>query len=280
MTPEQQREQFIRGLNTMNQYNIRMMAKFYDTQDNITKALAEAEKYTLSQKSEPSSFPIFPSANPYIDTNRSGGGMTKNEIEDLIKTTMASSQPQTAQQNTDLQSSIKSLQETMSRVTKTLDNMPLRKNVPSVVDLDILPAILLLILPRQKEVKKESESEKLSSKEMSSAKLREIPLEETIRKVLHSELKLIFSPHFFQDSGLIASKQIVASTEAKIVSQNDVSSSSKDLDESSLEEESLDDPMPYGDRLRQEEGAENQCCHYKVQNQALEDSSHDSRLQS
>ncbi|GES96597.1 hypothetical protein GLOIN_2v1886689 [Rhizophagus clarus] len=36
---------------------------------------------------------------------------------------------------------------------------------------------------------------------------------------------------------------IVASTETKIVSQNDVSSSSKNLDESSLEEESLDDPM-------------------------------------
>ncbi|GBC45517.2 hypothetical protein GLOIN_2v1886689 [Rhizophagus irregularis DAOM 181602=DAOM 197198] len=83
----------------------------------------------------------------------------------------------------------------------------------------------------------------VSSSEMSSAKLRKIPLEETIRKVLHSELKLIFPSHFFQDSGLIASKQIVASTEAKIVSQNDVSSSSKDSDESSLEEESLDDPM-------------------------------------
>ncbi|UZO04607.1 uncharacterized protein OCT59_024983 [Rhizophagus irregularis] len=55
---------------------------------------------------------------------------------------------------------------------------------------------------------------------MSSAKLREIPLEETIRKVLH-----------------------MAATEAKIVSQNDVSSSSKDSDEFSLEEESLDDPM-------------------------------------
>ena len=40
-----------------------MMAKFYDTQDNITKALAEAEKYTLSQKSAPSSLPIFPTAN-------------------------------------------------------------------------------------------------------------------------------------------------------------------------------------------------------------------------
>jgi len=96
-----------------------MMAKFYDTQDNITKALAEAEKYTLSQKNAPSSIPVFPATNPYVDTNRSGGGMTKNEIEDLIKTTMASSQPQ---QNTDLQSSIKSLQETMSRATKTLDN--------------------------------------------------------------------------------------------------------------------------------------------------------------
>src|SRR3954447_19885782 len=122
MTPEQQREQFICGLNPMNQYNIRMMAKFDDTQDNITKALAEAEKFTLSQKSALSPFPIFPSANPYVDTNRSersGGGMTKNEIEDLIKTTMASSQPQ---QNTDLQAIAKSFQETMSRATKTLDN--------------------------------------------------------------------------------------------------------------------------------------------------------------
>ncbi len=69
-----------------------MMAKFYDTQNNITKALAEAEKYTLSQKSAPSSLSIFLTANPYTETNRSG--MTKNEIEDLIKTTMSSSQPQ------------------------------------------------------------------------------------------------------------------------------------------------------------------------------------------
>ncbi|RIB26556.1 hypothetical protein C2G38_2138247 [Gigaspora rosea] len=112
MAPEQQREQFIRGLNPMNQYNIRMMAKFNDMQDNITEALAEAEKFTLSQKSVPSSFPIFPTANPYANTNKSG--MTKTEIVDLIKTAMASSESQTAQQNADLQSTIKSLQETMS----------------------------------------------------------------------------------------------------------------------------------------------------------------------
>ena len=40
-------------------------------------------------------------------------------------------------------------------------------------------------------MKKEGESKKLSSKEMSK-----IPLEETIRKVLHGELRLI-SPTFF-----------------------------------------------------------------------------------
>ncbi|CAG8723654.1 10456_t:CDS:1, partial [Dentiscutata heterogama] len=111
MAPEQQREQFIRGLNPINQYNIRMMAKFNDTQDNITEALAEAEKFTSSQKSVPSSFPIFLTANPYADTNKSG--MTKTEIVDLIKTAMASSESQTAQQNADLQSTIKSFQETM-----------------------------------------------------------------------------------------------------------------------------------------------------------------------
>jgi hypothetical protein len=100
-------------------------------------------------------------------------------------------------------------------------------------------------------VKKGGESKKPSSKEMSSGslkdrtKLREIPLKETIRKVLHSELKLIFPPHFFQDSGLIMSEQIVAPIEPKIVSQNDTPAFSNDLfsDESSQEEESLDGPM-------------------------------------
>ncbi|CAG8802216.1 3509_t:CDS:2, partial [Dentiscutata erythropus] len=120
MTPEQQREQFIRGLNPINQYNIRIMAKFEDTQENITRALAKAEKFTLSQRNAPSSLLAFPAANPYIDTNKSG--MTKTEIVDLIKTAMVSSESQTAQQNADLQSTIKSFQETMSRVTKTLDN--------------------------------------------------------------------------------------------------------------------------------------------------------------
>ena len=56
----------------MNQYNLRMMAKFHDTHDNIVEALAEAEKFTLSQKNAPSSIPVFLASNPYVDTNRSG----------------------------------------------------------------------------------------------------------------------------------------------------------------------------------------------------------------
>ena len=85
--------------------------------------------------------------------------------------------------------------------------------------------------------------QKSSSKKSSSKETSKIPLEDTIRKVLHSELKLIFPPHFFQDSSLIAPKQIVAPMEPKIVSQSNTLVSSKDSDESSLEEESLDDSM-------------------------------------
>ncbi|GES76871.1 hypothetical protein GLOIN_2v1886689 [Rhizophagus clarus] len=218
----------------MNQYNIRMMAKFYDTQDNITKTLAKAEKYTLSQNSAPSSFPIFLSANPYVDTNRSGSGMTKNEIEGLIKTTMASSQPQ---QNTDLQAIAKSFQESMSRATKTLDNSKKTANKRGE-DLIIRRFLSELVRTKsnkqpeddynynpvdditdtKKKVKQKSSSKKSSSKEISRiSEASKIPLEETIRKVLHMAVK--------------------------IVSQNDLSPSSKDSDESSLEKESLDDPM-------------------------------------
>ena len=86
---------------------------------------------------------------------------------------------------------------------------------------------------------------------MSNAKLGEVPLEETICKVLQSELKLIFPAYFFQDStkgassSPIVSKQIVASMELKIKSLNNIQSSSSDStpDESSLEEESLNDPI-------------------------------------
>src|SRR6266496_1935015 len=96
-----------------------------------------------------------------------------------------------------------------------------------------------------------SSSKKPSFKEISSAKSREIPLEETIRKVLQSELKLIFPAYFFQDftegasSGPIVSKQIVVPMELKIKSPNNILLASKDStpDESSIEEESLDDPI-------------------------------------
>ncbi|CAG8648680.1 5848_t:CDS:2, partial [Ambispora gerdemannii] len=51
------REQYIRELNPMNQYNVRIMTKYHDTRDNITKALVEAEKFSLLQ----GNFPFPPS---------------------------------------------------------------------------------------------------------------------------------------------------------------------------------------------------------------------------
>ncbi|GBB95909.1 hypothetical protein RclHR1_02640023 [Rhizophagus clarus] len=308
MTPEQQREQFIHGLNLMNQYNIRIMAKFYDTQDNITKALAEAEKYTLSQMNAPSSIPVFLAANPYVDTNRSGGEITKNEIEDLIKTTMAFSQ---SQQNTDLQAIVKSFQETMSRATKTLDNSkklankrgedliirqflsellrgrgnsapsddynydPVDNITDSMAGMILNSATINAIKSAVRSAVKKCikcdrfghTSHKCSiKKKRKSKKLKKSKVNLTIESDSDSDSSS--NDTFSSDSSdsdtsssdssdsdsdlnvhiakskknLIVPKQIVPIQE-KIVSQNDVLSSTKDSDESSLEEESLDDPM-------------------------------------
>ncbi|CAG8619438.1 17597_t:CDS:2, partial [Acaulospora morrowiae] len=66
------REQYIRGLNPMNQYNVRMMAKYHNTRNNITKALVEAEKFSLLQ----GNFPFPPSGGqvltPYEKTGLKG----------------------------------------------------------------------------------------------------------------------------------------------------------------------------------------------------------------
>ncbi|GES90612.1 hypothetical protein GLOIN_2v1789077 [Rhizophagus clarus] len=225
----------------MNQYNIRMMAKFYDTQDNITKALAEAEKYTLSQKSAPSSFPIFPSANPYVDTNRSGSGMTKNEIKESIKTTMAFSQPQ---QNTDLQAIAKSFQDTMSRATKTLDNSKklANKRGEDLIIRRFLSELLMTKSNKQPEDNYNYDPVDDITDSMAGMTLNSATIN-AIKSAVKSTVKKCTKCGRFRHtshSDLIASKQIVME---KIVSQNDVSSSSKDSDESSLEEESLDNPM-------------------------------------
>ncbi len=72
--------------------------------------------------------------------------------------------------------------------------------------------------------------------------LREILLEESIHKILQSELKLIFPECFSQDSKPIMSEQIVAPIKLKIKSQSNIFESSTS-DEFILEEEFLDDPM-------------------------------------
>ena len=49
MTPEQIREQWLRGLSLMNQYTLRSSGMFFQTMDSQLKNLSELEAYTFSQ---------------------------------------------------------------------------------------------------------------------------------------------------------------------------------------------------------------------------------------
>ncbi|RGB42240.1 hypothetical protein C1646_751287, partial [Rhizophagus diaphanus] len=105
MTNDQQRQQFIRGLNPMNQHNIRMMAKFNETQDNITEALSEAERWIRQgqlgiQTNVPPS-PAFHPASSFVQQQQpppnAESGMTKTQIENLVKNSVAAAQQQITQ---------------------------------------------------------------------------------------------------------------------------------------------------------------------------------------
>ncbi|CAG8734629.1 13981_t:CDS:2, partial [Racocetra fulgida] len=161
MTPEQQREQFIRGLNPMNQYNIRMIAKFEDTQKNITKALAEAEKFTLSQRNTLSSLPTMFRATKTLDNSKKS---SKKRAEDIGINRFLS----------DL-------------LRKNLGKHPADEYNHDPIE-DISDSLTGLTL--NSVIKTAKSSLKKSSKTL---------LEETICKVLQSELKLIFPDHFSQD---------------------------------------------------------------------------------
>src|SRR6266498_1880910 len=101
--------------------------------------------------------------------------------------------------------------------------------------------------------------------------LREIPLDETIHKVLLNELKLIFPKCFSYESSTIMSKQIVASIETEIVSQSNIPllqrfwPASKD---SSPNEQFRGGVLrqSYENLFRSEKEVENKCCDHKVQN--------------
>ena len=92
--------------------------------------MAKAEKFTLSQASAPSSFPIFLVVNLYVNTNRSG--LTKTEIKNLVKNTISPSQAQMSASSqeqlsshsqlskADVQAIVKTVQESMLRAYKTL----------------------------------------------------------------------------------------------------------------------------------------------------------------
>ncbi|CAG8520203.1 1211_t:CDS:2, partial [Dentiscutata heterogama] len=109
---------------------------------------------------------------------------------------------QTAQQNADLQSTIKSFQETMSRATKTLDNSKKssKKRAEDTAINRFLSDLLRKNLGKHSADEYDHDPIEDISDSLAGLTLNSvIKTAETIRKVLQSELKLIFSDHFFQD---------------------------------------------------------------------------------
>src|SRR6266536_6060737 len=56
----------------------------------LRRSLRRSEERRVGKECRSPWSPYHQKKKPYVETNRSGGGMTKNEIEDLIKNTMAS----------------------------------------------------------------------------------------------------------------------------------------------------------------------------------------------
>ncbi|CAI2181358.1 9621_t:CDS:2 [Funneliformis geosporum] len=158
----------------------------------------------------------------------------------------------------DLQEAIaKSFQETMSQATKTLGNS--KKSANKRAENLMIRRFLSDLIREKGNVTPDNDYNydlvdditdsiasitlnKVTINAIKSAvrhALRETPLEETIRKILQSEPKLIFPAYFSfsRNSSPIVPKDIVALMELKVVYQSNTPSVSKDSDESSLEED-------------------------------------------
>ncbi|RGB29796.1 hypothetical protein C1646_766148 [Rhizophagus diaphanus] len=181
--------------------------------DNITKALAEAEKYILSQKSAPSSIP--------------------------------------PQQNTDLQAIAKSFQETMSQATKTLyGQMTLNSATINAIKSAVRSAVKKCTkcgrfghTSCKCSVKKKRKSKKLKKSKVNLTIEPDSDSDSSSNDTSFSnssDSDTSFSDSSDSDSDLNAH---IAKLKKNVSSQNNVLSSTKDSDESSLKEESLDDLM-------------------------------------
>ncbi|RIA87272.1 hypothetical protein C1645_828029 [Glomus cerebriforme] len=188
---------------------VKKIAKFYDMHDNIVEALAEAEKFTLSQKNVPSSILVFLTFNSY------------------------------PQQNTNLQSSIKFLQKTISRVTKTLDTS---KKLANKRAEDLIIRYFLSNLLRTKPNKQSEDdynynpiNDIIDNSDLNSDSSSDISSSNSF----DSDTSSSDSSDFGGNITVNIAKRLLAS------GQNDASPSSNDLilDESSQEKEFLDDSM-------------------------------------
>ncbi|RIB22435.1 hypothetical protein C2G38_2174003 [Gigaspora rosea] len=234
---------------------------------------AEEEKFTLSQRNAPSSLPAFPAANPYIDTNKSE--ITKTEIS-TIKSFQETMSRATKTLDNSKKSSKKRAEDTainhfLSDLLKKnlvkhsadeYDHDPIEDILDSLAGLTLNSVIKTAV---RRAVKKSSDSDSdsgsstfsntsssnssntsssnfsdSSDSEKISLKTPKTSLKETIRKVLQSELKLIFPEHFSQDSIKANIPNQAPLIQEKIESQSNTSLITKVVSLDPDEEEDLD----------------------------------------
>ncbi|PKB97717.1 hypothetical protein RhiirA5_384458 [Rhizophagus irregularis] len=274
ISDREKRIQFIRGLTPENKLEMKRLGLNRPLNDELIETLEEieTERNNLLLGEDIYNQPIT-KTKPKAPAHQN---ITTEDIDRIVNSRIQALQQSvpnlspvssSGQENitkADLQEAIaKSFQETMSRATKTLDNSKKSANKRGE---DLIIRRFLSELLRGKGSVAPSDdynydpvddiTDSMAGMTLNSATINAIKsaVKSAIKKCSkcgrfgHTSRKCSVkkkkkSKKSKKDSGLIASKQIVAATEAKIVSQNDVSSSSKDSDEFSLEEESLDDPM-------------------------------------
>ncbi|CAI2186889.1 5172_t:CDS:2, partial [Funneliformis geosporum] len=222
ISDREKRIQFIRGLSPENKLEMKRLGLNRPLNDELIETLEEieTERNNLLLGEDIYNQPAT-KTKPKASSHQ---GITTEDVDRIVNSRIQALQQSapnlspvssSGQKNitkADLQEAIaKSFQETMSRATKTLGNSKKSANKRAE---NLMIRRFLSDLMREK-------GNVAPGDDYNYDPVDDITDEETIRKVLHSELKLIFPPHFFQDSSLIVSETIV--------SQNDSSSSSNDL---------------------------------------------------
>ncbi|CAG8762464.1 25669_t:CDS:2, partial [Dentiscutata erythropus] len=222
----EKRIQFIRGLFSENKLELKRLGLNRPLNDDLIETLEQIEIEKNDMLLE--------------DVDR----IVNSKIQALQQSTLnqspASSSGQKNITKADLQAIAKSLQETMSRATKTLDNS--KKSANKRVENTAVICFLSDLLKKKPYIHPADKNNHdpvddisdslvgLTLNSVINTAIKRLPktsLEETIRKILQNELKSIFPDHFFQNSIKANIPNQPSLFQEKIKSQSNTSSIAK-----------------------------------------------------